>query len=96
MTILNTEVTNGYDDRFDLSFSTAIALPHILNQSGSDIKYLEIQMAGWDENNLPVKLQSTYMSYSPSENIIITFDGVNMVDGMELTQMTQIISTSSQ
>lgn len=84
MTILNTEVTNGYDDRFDLSFSTAIALPHILNQSGSDIKYLEIQMAGWDENNLPVKLQSTYMSYSTSENIIITFDGVNMVDGMEL------------
>lgn len=84
MTVLNTEVTNGYDDRFDLSFSTAIALPHILNQSGSDIKYLEIQMAGWDENNLPVKLQSAYMSYSASENIIITFDGVNMVDGMEL------------
>ena len=84
MTVLNTEVTNGYDDRIDLSFSTAIAIPHILNQSGSDIKYLEIQMAGWDENNLPVKLQSAYMSYSASENIIITFDGINMVDGMEL------------
>lgn len=84
MTILSTEVADGNDERFQIAFSTALIVPCVLNQSGSDIKELEIEMTGWDENNLPVKLKSSYMNFQPGEKIAIKVENANMVDGMKL------------
>lgn len=80
----DTEVTDENDYRFNLSVSTDIILPHVLNQSAGNVKQLELVIAGWDADNLPVTMQSAYMTYTASEKISITITSENFVEGMDL------------
>ena len=82
--VLDAEVTDGYDSRFLLDVSTGIILPHVVNEGGGDIKDLSVYVAGWDSNDLPVVLKSSYMSYSPDYTAEILLEGVKLVEGTTL------------
>lgn len=57
---------------------------HVASDRSFPALQIRNKVAGWDANNLPGKLNSSYMSYSSSEEIGISFDSVNIVEGMEL------------
>nr|WP_295310469.1 DUF5780 domain-containing protein [uncultured Blautia sp.] len=61
--------------------SDDVLLPVIYNESGNDVKDIQVYVMSWDENNLPVKIHSNYMKYGNESYVSIMMGGVNLING---------------
>ena len=84
--VLNVEVIDGYDDRIQIGSSIGLLLPHVINESADDIKDISVTFAGWDNNNLPVVMQSTQYGIKAGYDQDVFFGGVNLVPGSKLNE----------
>lgn len=79
--VVEAEVTSGSDERFDLSSSTDIIIPKIINESDKPVKDINIYFMGWDDNNLPVVLKSRLSAYKSGYVSNLILEGVNLPVG---------------
>ena len=82
--VLDTEVTNSDDSRFDTSLRMGVLVPHVINNSAGKVKDLLVYCAAWDANNLPIMLKSSYYNATYTPRIVL--DGVNLVEGQKLNE----------
>ena len=79
--VIEAEVTNGSDDRFESSFDEDMIMPKIINESEQPVKDINIYFMGWDKNNLPVVLKSNLLQYKSGYVSNLILSGVNLPVG---------------
>lgn len=93
--VTRVDITDQNDAKFDVDVQTDIIVPIIYNESGKDVKDIRVCIIGWDENNLPVTLQSQYMNYAVGNCISADLVGVNMPNGDTLNEEEDVYQVIS-
>ena len=79
--VVEAEVTSGSDERFGSSYNADMIVPKILNESEKPVKDINVYFVGWDENNLPVVLESNLTQYKAGYVSNLILGGVNLPVG---------------
>lgn len=69
--VVEAEVTSGSDERFGSSYNADMIVPKILNESEKPVKDINVYFVGWDENNLPVVLESNLTQYKADRKSVV-------------------------